>query len=176
MDIMELGAIGELAGGVAVIATLIYLAAQVRHSIRTTRVASFRSAKEGFTHQNNLLATVPGLAALFIKGSQNFGALEPEEEIRFGAYVSGYFNIFETLYEGSRDGFVTDQWVTEVERSIHAMLGPPGVPDWWRQNPFSFSDSFRSYIDDLLEVVPVQTSPSPVGYERATNTDEDSRR
>ena len=89
MDIIALGAIGELIGGVAVVATLIYLAVQVRHSIRTTRVASFRSAKEGFTHQNNLLATVPGLAALFIKGSQDFGALEPEEEIRFASHVTG---------------------------------------------------------------------------------------
>ena len=32
MDIMELGAIGELVGGVAVIATLIYLALQVRQN------------------------------------------------------------------------------------------------------------------------------------------------
>ena len=30
MDIMELGAIGELVGGVAVLVTLIYLAVQIR--------------------------------------------------------------------------------------------------------------------------------------------------
>ena len=35
MDIMELGAIGELVGGVAVIATLVYLAMQIRSSQKT---------------------------------------------------------------------------------------------------------------------------------------------
>ena len=40
MDIMELGAIGELVGGVAVIATLIYLALQVREN--TTALSSTR--------------------------------------------------------------------------------------------------------------------------------------
>ena len=34
MDIMELGAVGELVGGVAVIATLVYLAAQIRQNTR----------------------------------------------------------------------------------------------------------------------------------------------
>ena len=40
MDIMELGAIGELVGGVAVIATLIYLAIQVRQSNNLARGAA----------------------------------------------------------------------------------------------------------------------------------------
>ena len=40
MDIMELGAIGEMVGGVAVLATLIYLVVQVRqntHLLNTRR-------------------------------------------------------------------------------------------------------------------------------------------
>ena len=40
MDIMELGAIGELVGGVAVIATLVYLAIQVRQSNANTRAGA----------------------------------------------------------------------------------------------------------------------------------------
>ena len=38
MDILELGAIGELVGGVAVLATLLYLALQVRHSNRLAQL------------------------------------------------------------------------------------------------------------------------------------------
>ncbi len=34
MDIMELGAIGELVGGVAVVASLLYVALQIRHANR----------------------------------------------------------------------------------------------------------------------------------------------
>ena len=37
MDIMELGAIGELVGGIAVIATLVYLALQVRQGTQVAR-------------------------------------------------------------------------------------------------------------------------------------------
>ena len=44
MDIMELGAIGELVGGAAVLVTLIYLALQVRNSAQEQRVSSMREA------------------------------------------------------------------------------------------------------------------------------------
>ena len=47
MDIMELGAIGELIGGVAVIATLIYLARQIRQGTTATQGAAERELLEG---------------------------------------------------------------------------------------------------------------------------------
>lgn len=40
MDIIELGAIGELVGGVAVFVTLVYLAVQVRHGRNDLRFGS----------------------------------------------------------------------------------------------------------------------------------------
>lgn len=43
MDIMELGAIGELVGGAAVLVTLIYLARQVRQGNKAGSRESYRS-------------------------------------------------------------------------------------------------------------------------------------
>ena len=49
MDIMELGAIGELVGGVAVIASLIYVGLQVRQSTIATQVGYQRSSTNAWT-------------------------------------------------------------------------------------------------------------------------------
>ncbi len=40
MDIMELGAIGELVGGVAAVATLLYLAMQIRQTNKRARAST----------------------------------------------------------------------------------------------------------------------------------------
>ena len=48
MNIMELGTIGELMGGVAVLVTLVYLAVQVRQNTNAIKVSSYRSAKGEF--------------------------------------------------------------------------------------------------------------------------------
>ena len=42
MDIMELGAIGELVGGVAVIASLVYVGLQVRQNTKAVLAATFQ--------------------------------------------------------------------------------------------------------------------------------------
>ncbi len=44
MNIMELGAIGELVGGAAVIATLAYLAVQIKQNTTAVRSARWNSA------------------------------------------------------------------------------------------------------------------------------------
>ncbi len=43
MDILELGAIGELVGGLAVIGSLIFVGLQVRQNNRLTRAEAIRS-------------------------------------------------------------------------------------------------------------------------------------
>ncbi len=48
MDIMELGAIGELVGGVAVVASPLYVGVQVRHSTAVARAVSHHGIIDSF--------------------------------------------------------------------------------------------------------------------------------
>ena len=61
MNIMELGAIGELVGGVAVIATLIYLAVQIRQGNQ----AGAREAHRAWVTDMNRGLFEPQLSAEF---------------------------------------------------------------------------------------------------------------
>ncbi len=49
MDIMELGAIGELVGGVAVLATLVYLAVQTRNNTQAIRSSTYSQVADSFS-------------------------------------------------------------------------------------------------------------------------------
>ena len=64
MDIMELGAIGELVGGLAVLVTLVYLALQVRQNTRSVRLTVFQASNsraaawaDGVAHNTECLHT-----------------------------------------------------------------------------------------------------------------------
>ncbi len=48
MDLTQLANLGEFIGGVAVVVTLVYLAAQVRQNTNAIKVSSYRSAKAEF--------------------------------------------------------------------------------------------------------------------------------
>ena len=77
MSIQDWGAIGEIVGAIGVLATLVYLALQVRHSTEVSKVASYHAA----VHQIVEAAKDPEFALLLekIKGGET---LSTEEETR----------------------------------------------------------------------------------------------
>ncbi len=64
MNIMELGAIGELVGGLAVLVTLVYLAVQVRHTRTDRRPSASRSPCKQPTRRPSRVSTPITLASL----------------------------------------------------------------------------------------------------------------
>ena len=100
MDIMELGAIGELVGGVAVLVTLVYLAVQVRHGAKATRYATTQNLVATMANGNFLIATHDGLASLLQKAlsAGNREVLEPHERLRFNAFFFGFYNEYDFAY------------------------------------------------------------------------------
>ena len=61
MDIMELGAIGEMIGGVAVIGSLLFVGIQIRTSVKTMRATSTYEAEHTWAVVNEQLALNPEL-------------------------------------------------------------------------------------------------------------------
>ena len=64
MNWEAIGAIGETAGAVGVIVTLIYLAIQVRQNTRSSRLASFQSSTELLNAVSNAIANNDDLAEI----------------------------------------------------------------------------------------------------------------
>ncbi len=150
MNIMELGAIGELVGGVAVIGSLLYVGFQIRAAHQTFHLSSFGHVKDQFNAVNMTIAAHPELGELFTNGAASFDDLGAAEQLRFGFIGFAYFNILERLYMEHRARIGSGAW--EVETTlITALLALPGVAQWWRQNTVSFGPEFRSHIDQLLD-------------------------
>ena len=79
MDIMELGAIGELVGGVAVIASLIYVGMQVRQSNQINRAESVRAFVRDY---NTFLYKLSEQTEILRRGSVDWDGLSGEEQAK----------------------------------------------------------------------------------------------
>jgi hypothetical protein len=69
MTLSELGGLGELVGAIAVLASLIYVARQIRQNTNATRLATLQSARDG------LGILLRGLPIVFVAGLLWFVAL-----------------------------------------------------------------------------------------------------
>ena len=83
MTLQDLGSIGELVGAIATVATLIYLAIQIRSNTLALRSTAAQSVHESFATWYRMLAGDEGLSELMAKGLRDYSLLSETERARF---------------------------------------------------------------------------------------------
>jgi hypothetical protein len=153
MSIQDWGSIGEFAAAIATILTLVYLAVQIRRNTMATHATSFHAISDSMNFINVAVAQNPDLARIWLSGVADRATLGEAQKHQFDLLLLSYFHVFETIYYQARKGAGDDALVTTEAKSLAALLAMPGVREWWLQNPFAFSDEYRSYVGALLDGV-----------------------
>ena len=149
MTIQDLGSIGELIAAVATIATLFYLAVQIRQNTRTVESAAFQSGVDGINHLNNLLAHDESMARVFRLGNEGLENLTDDEKVRYGFICLSAFRSFESMYFHDLKGTGTGLWQTHKEH-IGVHISTPGMQEWWESNPLVFTPEFTRFVEGKL--------------------------
>ena len=105
--------IAEIAGSIAVVATLIVLVLEVRSNTGAIRAASYQDALELIIGQNNLIGANPDLARIVVTGSFNgdVESLTETEKFQLERATSSMFQIYEIAFLSWDDGFMNDsEW------------------------------------------------------------------
>jgi len=144
-----LAAIAELLGAIGVIASLVYLAGQVRSSGYQSRQAAIQSVVNKMNDVWNTMAAA-STADLWTRGSRGLSSLDGESEgVQFSALMLSIFRPYEELFHYHRDGQV-DDWTWESISSVcHGLMGTPGFQDWWERRQGWFSADFRAHVAEI---------------------------
>lgn len=144
-----LGNLGDFVGGIAVVATLIYLAVQVRQntiqlrkSIESARIEARDATLESFSRFRSQIIGNPDVAALYYRGGQDPESLTPEERLRFGMLLQELFSTMQGAVE--RNAAAGHPPRGEVMGSI---LEHPGVMAWWSAQKKQFRPEFVSFVE-----------------------------
>ena len=141
-----LAAIGEFAGGIAVIVSIIYLALQVRSSAKSSKAQGQRDNMDVFTffaplhHKSN--------RDVYRKGNRCFDDLSDDEKLHFHSLihplVSQYQSIFADRKLGLMDEIAFESW----SEAMIAVLSGKGMKQWWRHAKFVYAVDFQQAIDE----------------------------
>jgi hypothetical protein len=145
LDITTLAAWGEFLGGIAVIASLIYLAGQIRMNTKTVRASNFGdllTANAEFAS----ITTDPEVASLYLRGLNDFVGLNTVDQMRFGGLVSHMFNSVYRAWHHHEQGLLDDIMWENQPHSMVTHLGLPGVRQWWEANQHWWPAEFREFV------------------------------
>ena len=153
VDIQDLGSLGELIGGIAVVASVIYLTIQIRHGISGYRSQTILETTNHFSNLQLEIAKSDLLLQAWSKAERG-DALEPLEARRVINIVSSYLIGFENMHAQAAQGMM-DQEAYDARRVVIAsLMAYTGIWDWWRamgknQFPPAFAADVEKAVKDF---------------------------
>jgi len=154
-----IGAVGEIVGASGVVASVVYLAIQVRRSIAESRAATFHKIFEGVAaHTNHMFGSEN--ADLVARGYRSYLSLPAPDRMRFDLLMSNLVNYFEASYYAAEADTLGDEtienWVWWFESRIFCH---PGVVEWWADGQGIYPLAIRSWIDKRIEKADQSADP-----------------
>lgn len=143
-----IGAIGEIVGALAVVASLIYLATQIAVQNREARIASMHDISSA--HRDSLAAISEGVMAdVFDKALDDFDNLSRADTFRVIGFVYRFFRVWEEAYFQHQAGRLEDRMWDSMSRQFSAYLSLVPFRRIWDLRGQYFDPQSRGFVDSL---------------------------
>ena len=154
-----IGAIAEIVGAAGVIASLVYLAVQIRHNsrgveeqVRALRVQSYDSAGADFSALRLHISSSPQLASVWRRAKESYVSLEPDERAQANELLTellwAYQNILSRMEHGADDD-VLEQLVAV---NIAYWFKNAGFREWWAtEENTPYTNEFEELMDRVCQ-------------------------
>ena len=148
MSLEDLGNIGEFVAAVGVIASLIYLAVQIRQNTRSIRASTFHESASRAGDLMKAIAEQKELTRVFRAGLGGLEEIEDDDDrLRFVMLMSAVFRGYDDLFFQYREGMLSAESWDAWRNSLRTILGNPGFVPFWNLRRLSFTESFRQFVE-----------------------------
>lgn len=144
-----IGAVGEIAGGLVVIVSILYLARQIKENSRIAKAESQRTLLDTAHIWSNLVTT-PGLISEFRQGIQNYDGLDQDAQGRFNFVMYPLLNHVESAYRMHRQGLLEDDSYIGWIQAFSGLVREPGAAVWWSHVKAAVGADFVGVIDNMV--------------------------
>ena len=152
MTIGELGSLGEIIGAIATVATLLYLAIQIRSNTLATKRQALDDTIDRIVRWSARLTESPDLLRAWIDGHQSFSRLSIEDKLRFDSLAFELHAACEASLEAAKFGAVKSETAEAVQLMIAQLSRSDGIREWWTHlGSVKFAKDFVREVDRLLE-------------------------
>jgi len=151
MTIEDLGNLGDLIAAIATVATLLYLAQQIRRSSKSVEGSSVQAILE---LEITTYALKAQYANVYRRGCANILDLDDDERVIFEQVVSSEMSLFSSAYIQVQNGLMDDDAAFDRDW-IRFYLKQPGFQEMWSEIKIAYSNDFRQHLDDVQKTVEV---------------------
>lgn len=159
MSIQEWAAIAEIVSAVAVVASLVYLAVQIRQNthglsmnLKSTELAAFERNVDAGNRIREILILNPDVSELFARGKSSYTDLGSSDKIRFDMLLSNVFSAFQGAYIRQLTYGNDPENFAGSERLLDSYIRYSGVRDWLSRNNPDWRPQFAALVRQRVKM------------------------
>jgi hypothetical protein len=144
----------EIVGVVAIVATLIYLAVELRQNTKSVRLSAVHDISSLYA---SVMLTTGGdkdNADVWIRGLHEYANLDQLEKARFLVFMGVSVRTLSDQFFQWQEGALDTQVWNGMRHVIDDLAQYEGFKVYWKLRSHQFSEGFQAYVDTALERVP----------------------
>lgn len=142
-----LGALAELIGAIGVVASLLYVAVQVRQNTRSIRSSTYDALVRSSGEWLSPVIQDPDLAAAFEAAVQGWDRVDEAQRGRVMYLLTQLFRTWENAYFQARQGTLEPGLWAAWRGVILGYYHRPGIQEWWQLRRHAYSSEFQDFLE-----------------------------
>lgn len=159
MSIQEWAALAEIIGAVAVVASLIYLAVQIRQntnqismSLKSMELAAFeRNVESGIRIRETFILN-PEILELYARGGESYMDLGEGDKLRFDMVLRNVFSALQGAYVRQLTYGNDPANFSGSERTLDRLIKGQGIRDWLRHSNPDWRPQFAELVQQRVQL------------------------
>ncbi len=144
-----IGAIGEIIGALAVVATLFYLAFQIRQNTKVTRADM---TKDLLLASRSAILEISSNPLLTKTYTQIRDFDDPDITSRYTFYAS-FFRLYELQFSLSGQGFLDENIIQSYKLIIKMFVATKYFEEYWVVAQHEFHEDFANYVNEQRRAI-----------------------
>lgn len=152
MDWDAFGAVAEMCGALAVLATLLYLAKQVSDAKQAMRAQTRNEISRGLIDLLSSTSTSVELADAWAKARLG-EALTPAQDVMLETFSESIFRYWENSHYQYRQGLYDEEEFSKHSDTIAGLVaGDAALMNWWSTHQPNYSKAFTEHLNRGLDL------------------------
>lgn len=149
MNWSAVSAVADVLGATAVVASLLYVAAQIRQSTRQSRLSALQDMVNELGSALQAQAQNRELATIVLRGLKDLNELDAVEKVQFLSHISHILRLYEAVYFHRLEGTLDERVWKGFEAAIADVVSYPGMRAVLELRRPHLSQAFGNYLTTL---------------------------
>ena len=151
MNWEAIGTVAEVISAAGVIASLIYLAVQIRQSTKVSRAETTKDLYLASREAILDIASNDSLAKIWTEIRHD--VFDNEDDARRYAFYQSFFRLYELQFNLAEQGLLDDHIARSYTLIIRMFARTRYFADYWSIARREFNETFAVYVDEQIDIV-----------------------